>query len=92
MSMEDFLRQITEAQTFDEANNLGLFALGREITAEELLKLTDEGIELNNDPDRGISWGMVNTNSSRGIVYCRHATGLSDPNHRKHGGGDFSVT
>ncbi len=56
MSMEDFLARIMEAQSYEEANSLGVFSTGREITSEELMKLTDEGAEMNSDPERGISW------------------------------------
>lgn len=79
MSMEDFLPQIMEARSFEEANSLGLFVVGREISSEELMWMTDEGVAMNSDLERG-------------IVYGRHATGLADRNHRKHGGGDFTIT
>jgi len=93
MSLKEFLEQIMHAQTYEEALNLGLTNLAREITSDELLKMTDEMTMSTSDPKAGITWGMVNTNGAKGIVYCRHATGLGDRSHRKHGAGnDFTIT
>jgi len=88
-SMENFFSTLLEAATAQEAIDFGLFSIAREISALELMELTGEST-LRSDARLGITWGMVNTNNIKGIVYCRHATGLSDPHHRKHGA-DFSI-
>lgn len=46
-------------------------------TTEELLNRTENA-------SRGSIAGMLNPNRRRGVEYCRHATGESDPNHEVH--------
>lgn len=87
--MENFFAELLEAATAQEAIDLGLLFIARELTSEELLALTNEG-SLKSDAVAGLTWGMVNSNNIRGIVYCRHATRLADPHHRKYGA-DYSV-